>query len=65
MKVIYTRKGRKEGRIKLAIERERRIREKKGERKKKKKSVRGGTAVPRPATDFQGNSKRKGGRNEA
>ena len=25
----------------------------------------GGTAAPRPATDFQGNSKRKGGRNEA
>jgi len=42
MKVIYTRKGRKKGRITPAIERERNKGEEGREEKKKKKSARGG-----------------------
>lgn len=59
MKVIYTRKGRKKGRITPAIERERGIREKKGE-EKKKKSARGGDSSAKACEEFPGELEAEG-----
>ena len=59
MKVIYTRKGRKKGRITPAIERERGIREKKGEEKKKKKCKRGDSSA-KACEEFPGELEAEG-----